>query len=648
MKKIIPVIISAALILSACAKHEENTAADISYETETEKTDTIAAESTAAPSETPEEVTAKINTENAYGKLFGENKKIYNIAFCKDGTYKELSDDEYMAVYLNKLLSDEDFEDYFDDGSENSYEENRRLLLESFGLSEEELSVTDEYSSIFNISGSSDNENEDHAKSAQAVFEYVLKIAEENGHKLTGDDEHLMSIWINYYVQGDIIEISAYGYADSEKLVITENDYISLDGTEVVTIGGYPVSSAVKSIYISAYDEPRATMLDSGASEEYEVTLFDFGYEYGSENAEIDVAELAVNFPELEKLYISAYVTLKNMSAFSEFGSLKELQIDVSGCDDLSMLSEIKTDRLFISGITCPADPLEKLDVKDIRIECTPSDGVLESIYRLKNVSELTINRYSDTEPVLSGIENLSGLKKLDISADISYTVDLSPLAKLENVEDLRIMAYKTKNLDKISEMSSVKKLMLHSMDDDDLAFLSKMTGLEELSLMYVNSSFGPSLQYLKNVKFLSVADITDGADMSRIYQMENLEELMIMGERFNTRGIDALRKLRTLRIMLCSYSDLSGLQKCGELEELMIYNCDTPEFDAKDIEGMTQLKYLIFNCSEISNYEALKTLTGLEQMNLYFCNLSESEMKEVKRALPDCVITTDDGNNIE
>ena len=95
------------------------------------------------------------------------------------------------------------------------------------------------------------------------------------------------------------------------------------------------------------------------------------------------------------------------------------------------------------------------------------------------------------------------------------------------------------------------------------------------------------------------------------------------------------------------SYSDLSGLKKSDVLEKLIIYNCVTPEFNAKDIEGMTGLKYLDFNCSEIENYESLKTLTGLEDLKMYFCDLSSSKLKEKKKALPDCVITLDDGSTV-
>ena len=447
---------------------------------------------------------------------------------------------------------------------------------------------------------------------------------------------------VYYYISDGIIQVNAFAFDGSEEVTVSDNEYITSDGNAVAAIGGRPVPANTKSIYISAYDETRAAFLDNGASENYEVKIFDYDTEEGNEGLSIDIAELAKQFPDLEKLYLSAYVTAENMQAFSEFRSLREVQLDVFGCEDLSMLSGLKTQRLILSGVECPADALAGLDVKELCIECTPSEGVLESIYRLENVCGLTINRYSDTKPVLSGIENLSGLKKLDISADSGYVLDVSPLAKLQNVEDLRIMADNTRNLHKIAEMKSVKKLLLHSMDEEDLSFLSEMTGLEELSLMYVNSSYGPSLQYLKNVRRFSVSDTADGADISRIFQLENVEELMLMGENFSTRGIGSLEKLKTLRIMLCRYSDLSGLKKCGSLENLVIYNCETPEFDAEDIKGMTQLKTLSFNCSEIYNYKALRTLTGLTDMKLYFCDLSDDEIMELERALPDCSIKTD------
>lgn len=617
----------AAALLSGCG------AKNIPSANENVQTETTA-ESTAVSVTESESVTEK--TEVLSDELFTESKDEYYIAVGKDGAFKELSQEEtdkmQAAMFFDVIMADDT---YFGD---LSGEEKRQMLMETFEISEEDLSAADDYSCIFTLLQSGDSE-EDHGRT---VFEFVLKRAEENGQQLMGTADNPVSVTVYYYISDGIIQVNAAAFDGSEEFDIAEGEYITSDGKDVATIGGRPVPADTKSIYISAYDETRAAFIDNGASENYEVKIFDYDTEEGNEGLNIDIAELAKQFPKLEKLYLSAYVTPVNMQAFSEFEPLKEVQLDVQGYEELSMLSGLKTQRLIISGVECPADALAGLDVKELCIECTPSEGVLESIYRLENVSELTINRYGDEDPVLSGIENLSGLKKLDISADSGCVLDAGPLAKLRNVEDLRIMADSTRNLDKIAEMKSVKKLLLHSMDEEDLSFLSEMTGLEELSLMYVNSSFGPSLQYLKNVRSFSVSDTTDGADISRIFQLENVEELMLMGENFSTRGISSLEKLKTLRIMLCRYSDLSGLKKCSSLENLLIYNCDTPEFDAEDIKGMTQLKTLSFNCSEIYNYKALRTLTGLKDMKLYFCDLSDDEIMELKRALPDCSIKTD------
>lgn len=581
--------------------------------------------------------------------IFNENSSQYIVALCKDGTYKKLSEDEYydmsMNDYLSELLSEDFYNEYIRDSDYNeadSYEEYKKQVMESLEISEEDLTQQNDHSCIFSISGSiydEDGNEADYDAAAKTAFEYILKKTEK--------DKLQKNVVINYQLEGDIMNISAYAFSEDEQYDIAEDEYISLSGKDIVVIGDTPVVSDIKSLYISAYDETRAWLLSDGANEEYDTVIYDYGGEYGDEKAVLDTAKLAEKLPGLEKLYISAYIELSDMSAFSELEGLKELQIDVSGCKDISMLSGLKTDRLAINGLSCPADVLKTLDVKELCIECRPSEGMLESVYSLENVTELTIERYSDTELYLDGIENMTGLKKLDISIDSGYAIDIAPLAKLNNVEDLSILAYETKNLDKISGMKSVRRLMLHSMEDEDLSFLSGMTGLEELSLMYVNNSFGPSLQYLKNVTYLHIADTTNGADMSRIYQMENLEELTLMGESFTARGIDGLKNLKTLNIMLCSYSDLSGLKKCSRLQNLMIYNCTTPEFDAEDIEGMTGLKTLKFNCSEIDNYECLKTLTGLESMNLFFCDLTSEEQKDIKKALPGCVITLDDDSTV-
>lgn len=584
----------------------------------------VITETTSEISEAP----ASLDTVSEEKSLFSDDLGEYYIVRDSNGEYKRLTEKEYSAFstarMLDMIFEYSDLE--FDEGL--SYEDYRNEMMKMYGITEKDIEISHDYECVIQMYGNSENDGEQLSKYAAAAFEYVMAKAEGNASA--------KEIVIRFYVENECISIYAYYLTDNDYVPISENEFITADGKSVSTFNGTPVKADTKSLFISAYDETRAEFITYDIETDFDVKIYDY-------EETLDAKMLAESFPLLEELYISAFVTVENPSGFSEMKNLKELHIDVSGYDDLSKLAGLTTDKLYITGLGCSADALADTDVNELTIECTPNAEVMNSIYRLDNITELTVERIGEEEYSLTGIEKLQSLKKLSIS---TYgNVELKPISMLENVSELYIMASSADDLDSISKMKSVKKLTLHSMDKEDLSFLSEMTWLEKLSLMYVNSSFGTSLQYLDNVSFLSIAGITDGADMSRVYQMKNLEDLMIMGERFNDRGIDSLKKLKSLRLTLCRYNELSNLKKCPELEYLLIYNCDTPEFNAKDIEGMTQLKTLHFNCSEIQNYKSLGTLTGLEDLMLGFCNLSSEEIDRIKEDIPDCVITDEDGN---
>lgn len=634
-------VIAAAMLFIGCAKGND-TAENGIPKMQSE----VSADS---QSETSADVSESIETESFKlpDDLFCDNNREYMIAQLDDGTLKKISFEEYEAFAMGKMLEMMLSEDYYneyiaDDDYDpyGSYDEYKNQVLEWYG----EYSIDnteDSYSCIYSIMGSFGDEEPDYDKAASAVFGYVLRKIEQNSYPFFENNDDFKLVTIEYEAKDGALLVYAGGNSDSDRCEIASAKYITFDGEEMFSIGTRPIAADTKSIYISVYDEITDPALFHTSSDGYDAVIYGFGQGYDEERI-VDIAKLAENFPDLEKLSLSSHIEISEPAELAKLSDLKELRLDVEELEDISFLSQVKAKKIGLTGVCRPVDVLSKLDLKEITIECTPYEGVLESIYKLKNVTELTINRYSKTEPFFTGIENLTELKRLDISVDPDYTADLAPLAKLQKAEDLSILAYYTKNLDKIADMKSVKKLMLHSMEDDDLSFLSDMTQLEELSLYYVNSSYGPSLQYLDNVKKLFIADTVDGADMSRIYQMKNLENLALTGERFTPRGIGQLKKLNTLGIMLCSYSDLSGLKNCGALENLTIYNCLTPQFNAKDIEGMTKLKTLSFNCSEISSFASLKTLTGLEEMRLYFCNLSSGDINELEQALPNCNIDVD------
>lgn len=644
---------SAAAAVQVTASETAVTSAETVTSTETEAASETASASELNKEETaPEEVQTdggiSMPSDSFIEEAFKEKNVGYWIKYSRDGKFSVLDSDEYYNICLIYGLTEESYERNKENIGVGSYEEYKAYVYELYGLDEDYSVPETDASILFYIDEplvlcddyyieTKDTEAE------KAIFRYTMSrlcSPDEVISDFLADtqDGNVYTVCISAHGIGDIFIVSAYAASEADPEYfrsLFSNEYISLSGEEVNVIGGQPVSADIKSLYISAYDETRAAFIDGGISEEYDCTIYGL-----DENSPIDIRELAENFPDLERIYFSKYAGLENAEAFAEFENLKELHIDISGQNDLSFLGKIGAEKLYISGLDKPADSLAKSPAKELIINCIPEEGVLESIFGLNNVTELEIERYSGCEPVLDGIEKLTSLKRLEVS---SYDkLDIAPIAKLASVEELYIQAYKVTDLDKISYMKSVKRLTLHSMETADLKFLSEMTGLEELLLYYVNSSFNSSLSKLTKVKRLGLFDIVGPVNFKELYKMKSTESLHIMGISFDCEGISGLGKLNHLDLSLCSYSDLSELKKCTALKNLVIYNCDTPEFDAKDIEGMTWLEYLGFSCSEISNYKSLTTLKGLTKMNLYFCNLSDDEIAELKKALPDCEIKID------
>ena len=664
MKKMIILLFSAVMLFSGCsAEKESESTPDISSVsekitetgTETEKEDELS--TSEIVSENIKSISEEsANDESGYfskpskeflDSAFSNENSHSIIKYTKDGKYAILSDEEsdklmYRELYKN-IFTEEKYQDYKEYAEKDiSFDEYCSLMKEWYGVDPEELeNENEEPFVLFDISVHS---NKACSSVSKTAFLHMIELLNSDDSRIS-EIQNSAGISPEIYIvmrleeyEDDIIKMRAgysYGYEDVNTLF--NDEYISASGRNITNISGYPVYSDCKSLYLSAYDNTAGSMLDNGESGNYDNVIFNFGED--GNGMSIDIAEIAEKLPDLEKLYLSYYITLENASAISELKNLKELNISVSDESDLKALEGISVKELSVSDINFPAGALENVNADELVIDCTGNTDVLKSIFKLKNVASLTIDRFGESEYQIDGISALSDLKKLDIRS--SGMIDLAPLEKLDSLEDLEIMSYHTKNLDKISGLKNVRKLMLHSIDDD-LSFLSKMTQLEELRLMYVNSSFNSSLGNLKNLRSLSLSDISGTVDYEEIYDNPKLEYLSFMGIDISTRGISKAKNLERLNIMLCYYGDLSELKKCDKLSELIIYNNETPYFDAKDIEGMTQLETLKFNCSEIDNYESLKTLTGLKLMYLFFCDLSSEEIEDLRKSLPDCEIALD------
>ena len=559
-----------------------------------------------------------------------------------------LSEEKYNSYLKEGILKDDET------GKDMTYKEYKKYICEMIGVSEQEISSPPVYDIYFEISGFFSNNKEIKGSDASAAFRYVVSILQNDGtdaQKVVNAAKNRNTqteVTINIKAQGNTLIVTAKAYTYNKKtgredtIIITDGDAIEKDGKQArgVKIGNDFIPSDTSSLYISSNDDTISKSLDGFSIEDtYDKVIYNV-------NGEIDIKELAQNMSGLKKLYISKWTKAKNLKYLTSIKGLEELHISLADEKNVSYLNKLAIKKLYLYNVEIP---LGKLTAKEIIIECVPKRKVLASIFELPMVTELEITDsysvYRDRSAAeitvdLTGIEKLVNLKKLDLSFNSSLTtVDMSPLAGLKRLREIFIDCRKPINLDSVTKISSLRVLKLYSMENADLSFLAKMTRLETLWLGYVGSSYKGSIGKLQNLKVLYITDVTGTPDYSEIYSITSLEDITIFGEKVDTHGINKLKKLKSLNLMLCSYSSLPDVKKLDKLETLAIYNCVTPKFNANDVKGMKKLKTLWLSSAEIYNYESLKTLTGLKKMALDFCDLTEEQVKDLQKSLPKCEI---------
>ena len=221
----------------------------------------------------------------------------------------------------------------------------------------------------------------------------------------------------------------------------------------------------------------------------------------------------------------------------------------------------------------------------------------------IPNVEE--INIHVTTQKDIDKISELTTLKSLYISISaegMKAGVDLSPLGKLNNLRKLTIILdlVGTMDLSFIGQLSSLEYLSLDRFTDiDDLVFLERMPTLNEIYIEYVKDV---DLSYLQNNHELQVIYICGGniRHMECLGQLERvkwvyLEEThLLYGEEKNEREVlnlevmSNMKSLRELSLTSVRVDDVSPLRNLDELQ--FIHLEDT---GIEDIEPLKDLKSL-------------------------------------------------------
>jgi hypothetical protein len=189
----------------------------------------------------------------------------------------------------------------------------------------------------------------------------------------------------------------------------------------------------------------------------------------------------------------------------------------------------------------------------------------------------------------------ITALAKLGIF-DIKkhFALDLSPLEKLHNLQNLTINYTVFKNVETLAGMVNLKHLDLNGTAFSDLR----------------------TIKNLKNLEYLNVSQ-TQVSRLEPIRELANLQTLYAYGT-----GISDLEPLKELRNLKSLYL---GVPAIANLEP---------------IRNLTQLENLDISDSLVSSLELIKGLTKLRLLSLKKCkNITDEQVEDLKKALPNLII---------
>lgn len=319
-----------------------------------------------------------------------------------------------------------------------------------------------------------------------------------------------------------------------------------------------------------------------------------------------DIGEIA-KLTELTKLSVTSN-QLKNLSILKGMLKIQELTINESEVSDLSALGEHKdtlkkvellenykiNDYSIISELT----ELEGLGIGCNYNVVLPSFEGLTKLKKLslqgvedvgiaaaaKNITELRLKRCSLTN--LSAISDLKALKYVRIDDSGSYTDNLHPLTKLENLKILDIS--NTYVFGNVEELFSIQGLETLVMDKCRVGMdFEKIQKNENLKILHMNDI--TILNYdipesTENYFRPDGKEVNLSEHLDLFLNFPNIEELYIAGNEVD--NLEFAAKLTKLERLDISNNSLSSLKPLASLQYLDIVWCRKNTIIDSDILG--------------------------------------------------------------
>jgi Leucine-rich repeat (LRR) protein/predicted MPP superfamily phosphohydrolase len=281
-----------------------------------------------------------------------------------------------------------------------------------------------------------------------------------------------------------------------------------------------------------------------------------------------DLTPLA-RFPDLRWLRLR-YLPMQDLSPLMGLVKLAQLDLANTRVRDLSPLTSLRN--------------LSDLDLSHTYL------GDLAPLLELIRLAELNLLDAGLTR--IPPMDRLASLRILNLGRN-HYFTDLSPLAGLTQLEDLRLYGTQVADLSPLTTLSSLQTLWLDGTLVTDLSPISSLTSLE----------------------FLSFSE-TGVANAFPLMHLHNLQRLWLDGT---------------------AVSDVSPLAGLIRLRDVSLEN--TSVTDISPLAGMPALETLDLSRSGVSDIRPLMQLKRLKRLRLAGAAIPAEQVHELKRGLSGCRI---------
>ncbi|AZQ61784.1 leucine-rich repeat domain-containing protein [Flammeovirga pectinis] len=430
------------------------------------------------------------------------------------------------------------------------------------------------------------------------------------------------------YFEGMLNDIAGDDYTNQEKGIMINNTYLKVFQSDKTQIEDDldPNRQVVSNKDIQAY-------------------LKDVDFFFKEANFEFIIENIAHNVTNDGQLYFTVTMTRK-LNGITVMGDTIENSMERYVEINLNQeLQELKIASIYTTKLSQKEDMAlwwNKLDDTWRNIASNnitlkndiPMNEVLsiiDSVMITKNDSTIALD-----ESIYKHIEGFLKSTELDVSLN-PEVVDLSPLSKLRNLEDLNISGTGVNDLSPIRTLTNLQVLRCEMTGINSLAPLLYCTNMQ---MLMINDTQIEDISILENFSELEELYCfnTTVSDITSLDGLSNLK--VIWANDTQIEAIDALnnaKKLRSLDLSNTKISSLDALMGLGELEQLTIDN--TSIDDLSPLSTTVSLKTLSADNTQINKLSALAKLENLERVYCDNTGINTSIAQSFMRKKPSTLV---------